>query len=367
MKIGTVTYWNTQDNYGQILQCYALLTTLRDMGHDAFLIKYLPAPRQQSLVHLLITAVRYLSPSYRRTALMWRRLRRIAATEALLHPRGFDQFRTEYIPSTSRTYNENELEETPPEADAYICGSDQIWGVPNPVYFLQFGKATTKRLAYAPSMGGITPKGKDKKTISTYLSRFDFISSREGKDVQTLHEMGFSQAIQQPDPTLLLSSGHYRQLSSSPKAANPYIFLYLLGNETAVKAKDIFDFAEKQGLAVRYVASQGQHDDLPKEYPTIAEWLGMVNDAAYVITNSFHGTIFCLHFNTPFMVLPVNKNIERMNHRIYDLLGKYKLLHRIYDGSLQRLFESVDFNTFNKKKKQEEHEAKQNLARILTP
>ena len=207
MKIGTVTYWNTQDNYGQILQCYALLTTLRDMGHDAFLIKYLPAPRQQSLVHLLITAVRYLSPSYRRTALMWRRLRRIAATEALLHPRGFDQFRTEYIPSTSRTYNENELEETPPEADAYICGSDQIWGVPNPVYFLQFGKATTKRLAYAPSMGGITPKGKDKKTISTYLSRFDFISSREGKDVQTLHEMGFSQAIQQPDPTLLLSAG----------------------------------------------------------------------------------------------------------------------------------------------------------------
>ena len=366
MKIGTVTYWNTQDNYGQILQCYALLKVLRNMGHNAYLIKYVTSPRKKNLAALIITAAKYiLSPSYRRTALMWKRLRRISAEEAAKHPRGFDQFRAEHIPSTDRTYNKEELKSIYPDADAYVCGSDQIWGHPDLGYFLHFGTKTTKRIAYAPSMGGIIPNKKCQKELISYLSDFDFISSREKSDVHTLHKLGFTHAIQQPDPTLLLPAVHYLQLATPHVPPKPYLLLYLLGNETDVKTEEIYAFAHKNDLPVRYVASQGRVDQFPKLYPTVGEWLSLINDASYVITNSFHGTIFCLQFNTPFITLPVNKNIDRMNNRIYDLLEKYDLKDRIFAGRLDKLFDTINFDVFNRKRNQEAQIVKKNFEQIL--
>ena len=349
MRIGTITYWQTQDNYGQVLQCFALIRFLRDMGHEAFLIKNLPSVPRRSLVRLVRAALKYVFlPNYRKSVFMWKRLGKISAAEAKAHPRGFDDFRRKYIPSTETEYTQHRLLEDPPQSAAYVCGSDQIWGTPSPVYFLQFGPQSSKRIAYAPSMGGIKPQGKARQTMIAYLRRFDFLSSREQSGVDALHEMGFPEATLQPDPTLLLPVEVYRDMEVKPQPAErPYLLLYLLGNETDVAVGEVYGFAERHGLEVRYVASQGRTDEFPKLYPTVEEWLGLIDGASYVITNSFHGTVFCLQFNTPFLVLPVKGVIARMNNRIYDLLGKYGLSERIYQGSLERLFERVDFQTFN--------------------
>lgn len=352
MRIGTITYWWTQDNYGQVLQCFALIKFLRSMGHEAFLIRNLPSTPRRSLARIVMAALKYIfKPDYRRTALMWNRLGKISAAEAKAHPRGFDDFRRKYMPSTEMEYTQHHLLENPPQADAYVCGSDQIWCAPNPVYFLQFGPQSSKRIAYAPSMGGIKPQGKARQTMIAYLRRFDFLSSREQSGVDALHEMGFPEATLQPDPTLLLPVEVYRDMVVKPQPAErPYLLLYLLGNETDVEVGEVYSFAERHGLEVRYVASQGRTDEFPKLYPTVEEWLGLIDGASYVITNSFHGTVFCLQFNTPFFVLPVKGVIARMNNRIHDLLGKYNLSERIYQGSLERLFEPVDFRTFNAKR-----------------
>lgn len=349
MRIGTITYWWTQDNYGQVLQCFALIRFLRHMGHEAFLIKNLPFVPSRNMIRLLRAALKYaLVPNYRKTAFMWKRLGKISAAEAKVHPRGFDEFRRKYIPSTETEYTQHHLLDNPPQADAYVCGSDQIWGTPNPVYFLQFGPESSKRIAYAPSMGGMKPQGKNRQTMIEYLRRFDFLSSRERSGVEALHEMGFPEATLQPDPTLLLPIEAYRKMEVKPQITEkPYLFLYLLGNETEVEVRDVYSFADAHGLEVRYVASQGRTDEFPKLYPTVEEWLGLIDGASYVITNSFHGTVFCLQFNTPFLVLPVKGVIARMNNRIHDLLGKFSLSERIYQGSLERLFERVDFQTFN--------------------
>lgn len=349
MRIGTITYWWTQDNYGQVLQCFALIKFLRSMGHEAFLIKNLQSVSKRSLGHMVKVGLKCIfNPDYRRSILKWKRLGKISAAEAKAHPRGFDDFRRKYMPSTEREYTQHHLLENPPQADAYVCGSDQIWCAPNPVYFLQFGPQSSKRIAYAPSMGGIKPQGKARQTMIAYLRRFDFLSSREQSGVDALHEMGFPEATLQPDPTLLLPVEVYRDMEVKPQPAErPYLLLYLLGNETDVEVGEVYSFAERQGLEVRYVASQGRVDEFPKLYPTVEEWLGLIDGASYVITNSFHGTVFCLQFNTPFLVLPVKGVIARMNNRIHDLLGKYGLSERIYQGSLERLFEPVDFRTFN--------------------
>ena len=237
MRIGTITYWWTQDNYGQVLQCFALIKFLRSMGHEAFLIKNLQSVSKRSLGHMVKVGLKCIfNPDYRRSILKWKRLGKISAAEAKAHPRGFDDFRRKYMPSTEREYTQHHLLENPPQADAYVCGSDQIWCAPNPVYFLQFGPQSSKRIAYAPSMGGIKPQGKARQAMIAYLRRFDFLSSREQSGVDALHEMGFLEATLQPDPTLLLPVEVYRDMEVKPQPAErPYLLLYLLGNETDVE------------------------------------------------------------------------------------------------------------------------------------
>lgn len=145
MKIGTLTYWESQENYGQLLQCYALLRFLRQMGHDAFLIKYLSSSTKRPLIQRLKSHILYaVRPSYRQQAKMWKRLNRIEREEARKHPRHFDEFRRKHIASTSCTFTAAQLRSAPPEADAYVCGSDQVWANLDPMFFLQFGSPPHK-------------------------------------------------------------------------------------------------------------------------------------------------------------------------------------------------------------------------------
>ena len=161
MKIGTITYWESQENYGQLLQCYALLHFLRQMGHDAFLIKYLSSSTKRPLIQRLKSHILYVvRPAYRQQAKMWKRLNKIEREEARKHPRHFDEFRRNHIPSTPYAFTAAQLRSTPPKADAYVCGSDQIWANLDPVFFLQFGSPHAKRIAFAPSFGSLHPSPK---------------------------------------------------------------------------------------------------------------------------------------------------------------------------------------------------------------
>ncbi len=366
MKIGTLTYWWTQENYGQVLQCFALLRFLTQKGHEAFLIKYKPSTKSRPLIYWVKFYILYLlKPSHRHNAKMWKRLNRIEKEEARKHPRRFDDFRARYIPSYPGVYDEKQLKRKAPEADAYVCGSDQIWANLDSIFFLRFGSPQTRRVAYAPSFGSLNLTPKAKRRVKQYLCNFDFISSRERKGVQLLHELGYHKAMLQPDPTLLLPADTYREMEISPAKARPYLLLYLLGNETELSVEEIHDFARVHQLEVRYVASQGRIDQFPKVYPTVEEWLGLIDNADYVITNSFHGTVFCLQFNRPFLVFPVKGCMEGMNNRIYDLLNTYDLRQRIYNDSLDILFHAVDFSTFNKKRKEEQQATNDIFTSIL--
>lgn len=370
MKIGIVTFCETQENYGQVLQCFALIRFLRQMGHEAFLIKYATQKHRSKILRVLAFVYRYLfKPVYRRNIQnLWKQSGKISIKVAYQSLRKFDDFRAQYIPSTKNIYNDQSLIEQPPIADAYICGSDQIWRTPSLAFFLQFGGDNIKRIAYAPSLGGIQPTGQNYEIMKTYLKRFDYISSREKDGVRVLQDMGFTQTTLQPDPTLLLKAEEYRNLEVHTKRDKnrPYILLYLLGNETDVTVQEIFDFAHVNNMDLRYVASQGRSDNFPKLYPTVEEWLGLIDEASFIITNSFHGTVFCLQFNKPFLVFPVKGYFSSMNNRIYDLLEKYGLMDRIYNGSLNHLFSKIDFSLFNQIREKEADNVRKILETILS-
>lgn len=371
MKIGTITYWWSQTNYGQVLQCYALVKFLRMRGHDAFLIKYNSNLGKNIYRKKLTNLFAHLVHPFEikhwlKTRKLWKKIRENDKLDIEKNPRHFDVFKQKYIPSTLSTYTYPQLVQNPPYADAYFCGSDQIWGSDEPPFFLQFGSAQALKIAYAPSFGGIYPTGKSKRNIIKYLKQFSFLSSREQGGIDFLKSIGFEKSRLLPDPTLLLSADIYRQLETNniDKNQGPYVLVYLLGNPTEITITDIQQFAKQRELNIRYVAAQGKTDEYEKIYPTIEEWLEYIDKAQYVITNSFHGTVFSLLMNTPFLTLPIIGELSRMNNRISDLLSKYNLDSRICQHTLNELLEPIDFTSFNNRRKIEEFQVIDLLSKL---
>ena len=120
-------------------------------------------------------------------------------------------------------------------------------------------------------------------------------------------------------------------------------------NNIDFNIEEVYTFAKENSLKVVYVASQGRSDNYLKEYPTVERWLSLMNGAKYVITNSFHGTVFSILFKRNFMVIPLSGKDSRMNTRIENLLSNYDLMDRIYKGDLNEMFHPVSFLKYESK------------------
>ena len=133
----------------------------------------------------------------------------------------------------------------------------------------------------------------------------------------------------------------------------------------SVKVSEIMNFAEKHGLDVKYVASNGRVDEYPKIYPSVEEWLYLLEHSDYVITNSFHETVFSLIFKRKFLTIPLSKTYQRMNARIDTLFESVNLKNRLYNGCFDVLFEDVDFADFEKMQAKEIERVKTMFNSIL--
>lgn len=354
MRIGIITYWSSQDNYGQILQCYALQKYLINFGHDAFLIKYLPTTIKESLFqrirkYLSIKKMVYLfSTEYKKDKLRYREeLRLEKSNRELNKKRLFDCFKTQHIRATENIYHSlRELRENPPEADVYICGSDQVWNnslykSETGVWYLSFGDKKSKRIAYAASIGRIIEK-RELNLFKAYLNRFDAISVREESSQQMCEREGIKGVTVTLDPTLLLPINEYKQLSAPVSYTKPYIFMYILN---VSKKEDIYwdriqVYLKSKGMDLKIVCSSGyiQARELLQPYrniqATIPEWLGLIECAQCIITTSFHGVVFCIKMHKPFLAILLKNKYAKGNDRITSLLHKLDLSNRIYNSNV---------------------------------
>lgn len=351
MKIGILTYWSSSDNYGQVLQCYALQRYLINQGHDAFLIKYNPSnetiPIWRKLINnLSFQKIVYKFSSQRRkdkqNFILEQHLRDF--NRKLNVKRQFDEFRHEYIHSTDIVYSSiDELRNSPPEADAYICGSDQVWNnsllLRNAAaWFLSFGKENVKRFSYAASIGRYLQK-KEMPTFRKYLAKFDAISVREDSARELCVQAGFPQTQVTLDPTLMLPIENFRRLEHCNGFQEHYMFLYVLNVSTQEEIywKEIQAYLQTTNLALKIVCSSGymQARELLESHhniqATIPEWLGYIDDAQCVMTTSFHGVVFCIKMHKPFLAIMLTNKYAKGNDRIISLLNQLDLSSRIYN------------------------------------
>ena len=354
-----MTFWWSNDNYGQILQCYALQKYLRNAGHDAYLIRY---DMRNDCVKPATPVWKKLLKVFNPIKLFGYALNKIRTSVIVQEKkkndkRNFDAFRNKHIMQSEQTYySYDELKKNPPEADLYIAGSDQIW---NPdllpsietqakAYFLDFGKPSVKRISYAASFCKENMDNEFVNIIAPLLQKFDYVSVREKSGLNVCKHCGINDAEWVPDPTMLLDADIYRGLYKDEplkKPNKPYCFFYFLSNECDFLVKTLYDWAEKKKIEVLYVTVNLRIDKYEKTYASISEWLYLLEHAEYVITNSYHGSVFSLLFEKKFGVIPLSKNCADMNDRFNSLFERFQIEKRFLDSNFSVLDKEIDWNS----------------------
>lgn len=338
MKIAIMTYWGNNDNYGQLFQVYALSHYLKSIGCQVEIIKYdhmNDTTIKRNLINRIYTMA-YLPKQFFK-GVIDRFFYSISSVQRNTNSpcaASFNLFKEKNLSWTQYYPTFHSIVNNPPQADIYICGSDMIWAetafYPNP-FFLDFGKA--KLIAYAPSFGRKKITLPYANYIKSLINKFDAVSVREDSGVTICNSIGRMDAICVPDPTLLLDRQDYSSLEESYPVKAPYVFLYIIGADAQSYVPDIISQAKSQKLDVLYRSAQGgQFDHFDKVYPSPGEWLSLIKNSSYVVTNSFHGVIFSIIYRKKFIYIPSKGKSSSANERIYSILNKLELSGQIYSG-----------------------------------
>ena len=354
VKIGIMTFWWSQDNYGQILQCYALQKYLRDAGHDAYLIRYKNeerSPLWKRCLKAFNLSLLYKHLKYKINSCKVKK-------EQICNDRHFDEFRKNYINQSERFYSSyKELKENPPEADVYIVGSDQVWNfsflkkIKNSSYIhsymLDFGKETTKKMSYAASWSMNSLSNELIAEIKPLLQKFSYVSVREENGIELCKQCGYDKAEFVCDPTMLLDVDVYRNLYKSEvirKQDKKYLLLYMLNNECDFDIQKVYDFAKEKKLEVVYVTGNGVVDKREKLFATIPEWLYLIDTAEYIVTNSFHCCVFSSLFKKKYGVVKLKGKSAGMNTRMFTLFHLLGIEERFVDDDFSNIEKSYTMN-----------------------
>lgn len=355
MKIGIITYWNSNDNYGQQLQYFATQTFLKALGHEAFLVRYVSQYKRKRK-NIFKQIAKLFKPQYIKYAIS---IFAIPIKNKFINTfyqnhyidRKFEIFRDKYF-NTSCHYTEKELYTNPPKADLFLCGSDQIWSGAgfDKIYFLDF--TDLPKIAWSCSFGrNLSSLSElEKSQTSSLIKNFKHITVRENEAIKICNALGRNDVELMCDPTLLNNVDKYLDIIDPSIDTQDSVFVYYLGHKTYISDNQIYKYFKRSGIKTTFTSSQGIINRIPKIFPTIEEWLGCIKNANFVITNSFHGTIFCLLFNKNFAVIPLK--IEGANTRITTLLNSIGLENRICRtiSELDKIYKTpIDYNKVNTK------------------
>ena len=350
MQIGVLTLWQSKDNYGQMLQCYALQQYLREKGHEPYLISYrfIKEERQYTPLWKMLLKVYVIYPLVSLLGMCVEK-RQLADEEFEKYchekKRSFDDFLKKYI-NLSKTYNDlDDLQKNPPVADCYVVGSDQVWAQllskpENSAFFLDFGDEKTKRIAYAASFSMNEYPENLRSKLTENLSRFNAISVRETQGIDICNSVG-TKATKVVDPTLLLGTKAFENISAKRLNPDKYAFVYQLNiaSPDEICWTDAQAYCNENHLDVIATASSGYFEgleilkDAKYVYPSIPEWLSLIRYSEIVITTSFHGVVFSILFLKNFVYIPLKGAHSGGNARVLNLLSDLQIEEKcISDG-----------------------------------
>lgn len=353
-NIGIITLYRGY-NYGTSLQAYALKKVIGELGYYATILwtdENAHSGRDIRINKVLRMGVRMLihPDLFKHTIEAYNRSLRQPLDDAIKSK--FIEFEKKYLQVKGLPFQKLKDFAYAADTQALVCGSDQIWSAAGaniePLYYLQFAPQN-KRVAYAPSFGASEIPAYNKALIKKYLQGFHRISVREKRGAEIVKELLGIDVPVLIDPTLLLDWNEWKDGANN----KDYILLYFLDEPS----DDTIDYIQwlADNIAAEVYALPYRFKKYEKltflQYITAGpeEFVSLVSDAKFVLTDSFHGTAFSINFNVPFYTFARNYGSVRQTSRITSLLQTFGL-EKQYIECVQQVIKSVpslDFTRSN--------------------
>ena len=364
MRIKTITCHDVY-NHGASLQAYALQTYLESMGHSVEIIDYKPDYLSRHYLLWSVDNPIFDKPFIKQLYLMAKLPGRLVA---LKRKKVFDAFTKLYLKRTAcRYYSNEELKANPPHADVYIAGSDQIWNTlfqngRDAAFYLDFAPKEAKRISYGASFATEDVVEEYKPFVRKMLQNFDVISIRERCSLSLLASLGREDGIAVCDPVFLLSKEQWNEVASHTHEKERYLLVY--DTEHSAKIQEIAQqIAKEKNLKIYNISGfrLGYVDkDMWASSPL--DFVQLIRDADYVVSNSFHATAFSLIYERDFCV--VNRS-EGINERMKSLLMSYNIVGRLVTSYSASLLNPIDYRVVNPLLQKDINDSKEFLKKVL--
>lgn len=331
MRIGILTL-PFNNNYGGYLQAFALIRFLKLEGHDVTLI-YRKHNRRSFTIRF-----RHLAKAMLLGILGKPHKRFLMDQEVELREKGalIMPFVDKWIfPITKPLYSDRELRKIAKgKFDIVIVGSDQVWrpdyGPQISNYFFDFVDDSVRKISYAASFGSDNPKytPKEKTICASLLSNFEAISVREESGISIINKWNLKSDVSPKvvlDPTMLLGVNSYLPFLKPDLLSKGKIFCYVL-DDSEIASEMIESVSRLQNIEAYHIIDVSKWKKEDYIMPSMESWLSGIYFSNIVITDSFHGTVFSILFNKPFIVYA---NVDRGLDRFDTLLKVFDLQSRI--------------------------------------
>lgn len=354
MKIGIFAPYLTH-NYGTVLQAFALQHVFDSMGYYSEYVRFVLY--KKDLLSRIIFFVK--NPK-----LLYYIFRSRNESRGMLDYEYFDEpefrevitknnfFCKDNIRESSEiyTWESNSLKKL---YDLFVVGSDQTW-YPGVIYqyspfFLRFLSKKERKVSYAPSFGTSIIPDNYKRFLKKTLASFDNISCRDPRNTLMLKELLNRDVELVLDPTLLVNRQEWDKYMQPVDVPHNYVLCYILGERQIIT-----DFAEALGrkldIPVYYILTRPCHKNHRNIFSNIGcdEFLYLIANCDYVVTDSFHGTIFSINFNKEFISFDKYENKDSFdNGRIRDVLEQFKLEDHYHDGSNFTMPNKINYEFVN--------------------
>ena len=331
-------------NYGASLQAYALQTFLEKREVDARIIDY-----QAPYLSKLFDFNDMPEKCKKNLVLKWLFRCHLLNVYIPAIPKYFryKKFNKKYLKLTSEKFINNEQLRMLKPADMYFCGSDQIWNSYNypcgkdPAFFLDFAPSNASKFSYAASFGSNRIDEDYSEFIKEKLSSFDAISVREKSGQAILESLNVSDVEFVVDPVFLLPQNEWSKLARK-KIEKPYVLIYAFNNME--KAREIAKhIAFQNDFEIKEFAyGKSEYSSGP------CEFLYLIKNAQYVVTNSFHAIAFSLIFEKQFWV--VDRAEKELSERLDNILEIANLMERkiaTLEDVINRYSDKINYSKVN--------------------
>ena len=343
-KVGIITIVNV-NNYGAELQAFATFRKLQLMGYNAEIINYLyykdwryiDSKMSRSFNSMSIKGKIIYFAKYRVASFVLNKILPLICKDVKQRIANFNSFHQHNTRFSKLYKSMKDLYTDTPIYDVYMVGSDQVWNrnASSSIepYFLTFAPHSALTVSYASSFGVSKIENNSiANRIKLGLSSIKTISVRESSGVNLVKELTGRTAQLVCDPTLLLNKSEWtmfmKPVSNMPQR---YVLIYQLSESDAI-VKLATRIGKQEQIPVYRICKRAFKVKKDKGVVNIlnagpSEFLSLITNASFIITNSFHGTAFSINFDVPFYTVVSAK--KKNNNRMESLLDYVGLGKRI--------------------------------------